>query len=272
MYKLFFYIIFGIAVILTFFLCTTKQELHQALFVYDSSYDIVETEKSTPEKKTVSKVVKTQTTPQVKTQTQNVQTVQKQQAQAPVTVQKKVTTTPKQAKTVVQNKVQQPINTQKQVQKTVQKPAVQTKNQTTTPKVVQKTETVKPQPQQVMTQEQEEIEWNKWRSRLQNQIMTDTKFPIIFPQGTAFKFSFDVDKYGRVTNVQTWSLTPSFTPYAIQCIAPVIRSYQGRPILDFPKGSMRVTTTVSGQWKISSNTKYSNASNYNDIETVRKGN
>ena len=34
--------------------------------------------------------------------------------------------------------------------------------------------------------------------------MRDSKLPNI-PIGTVFKISFDVDKYGKITNLQTWS-------------------------------------------------------------------
>ncbi len=142
-----------------------------------------------------------------------------------------------------------------------------------TQKPVAKTEknTVKPVTSTVKTeiQRQEDIVWNKWRSDIQNQLMNDVQLPII-PQGTVFKFQFDVDKYGRVTNVKTWSLTKSFTPYAIQYIAPVIKSYQGRDILNFPSGSNRTVTTVEGGWRIGKVSKYSTPNDYNDTEKVIK--
>ena len=129
----------------------------------------------------------------------------------------------------------------------------------------------KPQPA-VKTQaeiEQEEIVlWNKWRSDLQNRIMSDVKLPIV-KQGTIFKFSFDVDKYGKITNISTWSTDANYTPFAIQYIAPVIRSYQGRDFMNFPAGSNRITTTVSGAWKISDKTTYSKPSDYQDVEKIR---
>ena len=99
--------------------------------------------------------------------------------------------------------------------------------------------------------------------------MKDTKLPIV-PLGTVFKISFDVDKNGRVTNVQTWSTNSQYTPYAIEFIAPVIRSYQGKSILNFPQGSQRTKTTFTGGWKISQTSKYSNPNDYNDIERVVK--
>lgn len=120
-----------------------------------------------------------------------------------------------------------------------------------------------------LTATQEDIEWNIWRSNIQNQLMKDVKLPII-PQGTVFKFEFDVDKYGKVSNVQTFSLTPAYTPYAIQYIAPVIRSYQGRAILNFPDGTQRTSTHVIGGWKIATEVKYSTPKDYNDTETVKK--
>ncbi len=128
-----------------------------------------------------------------------------------------------------------------------------------------------PQPNKVLTAHEEEIAWNVWRSNLQNQIMKDSKsrLPNV-PNGTIFRFSFNVDKYGKITNVNTSSTNPAYTPYAIQYIAPVIRSYQGRSILNFPAGTNRVTTTVTGSWRISTSAKYSTSHDYNDIEKVKK--
>ena len=80
--------------------------------------------------------------------------------------------------------------------------------------------------------------------------MQDTKLPDI-PTGTLFQFSFNVDKYGKITNVQTGANPANYTPYAIQYIAPVIRSYQGRSILNFPEGTARTSTQVTGKWRIS---------------------
>lgn len=145
---------------------------------------------------------------------------------------------------------------------------VQVSSQTTAsaPKpVTTKTETAPV----VLTAQQEEIAWNKWRSNLNNQIMKDSKLPTM-PNGIIFKYKFTVDKYGKVSNVQTSSTTPGYTPYAIQFIAPVIRSYQGRAILNFPQGSKREYTEVSGAWKISNNSKLSTPDDYHDIEKVKK--
>lgn len=116
---------------------------------------------------------------------------------------------------------------------------------------------------------QEEIEWNVWRSKLQNQIMQDVILPNV-PIGTVFKFTFEVDKYGKISNVQTWSLDKTYTPMAIEHIAPVIRGYQGREILNFPLNSNRITTKVEGGWKISDKSVFSTPMDYNDMEKVIK--
>lgn len=241
--------------------------MHKTVFVYDSAYEIVEpkveveTVKSMPtqvaeprkvqtvQKTTQTTVAKKQTTPKTTTTTAKKKTAVSTQK----TVQKTVSVAPKTTAKTTQTK---PVQTQT-VQKTTTTPKTQT--QTTAQKQATEAERVR----------QEEILWNKWRSDLQNQIMRDTKLPIV-PQGTVFKFSFDVDKYGKVTNVHTWSTTPTYTPYAIQYIAPVIRSYQGRSILNFPAGSNRVATTVEGAWKIAQTAKYSTSADYNDSERVTR--
>ena len=120
-----------------------------------------------------------------------------------------------------------------------------------------------------ITQEEETIAWNKWHSDIQNKILKDINLPIL-PNGTIFKISFSVDKYGKITNLQTFSTNPQYTPYAIEFIAPVIRSYQGTSILNFPTNSNRIETTFQGGLKISNSSSFSSPSDYNDIEKVEK--
>ena len=136
------------------------------------------------------------------------------------------------------------------------------------PQVVQQPVTHAPQPK-VLTAQEEEIAWNKWRSNIQNRVMKDSRLPNM-PLGTVFKFSFTVDKYGKVTNVKTWSTDSRYTPYAIQYIAPTIRSYQGHSILNFPAGSNRVITDVTGTWRIATSATYSTPNDFNDIEKVTR--
>ena len=123
--------------------------------------------------------------------------------------------------------------------------------------------------QKVLTPKEEELAWNIWRSNLTNKIMKDTNLPAI-PFGTEFHFEFKVDKYGKISNLKTHTVPEKYTPYAVQYVLPVIRSYQGRSILNFPQGSQRTSTLVTGAWRISNRSLYSTPSDYNDIERIKK--
>lgn len=179
------------------------------------------------------------------------------QAQNQPVSSKPVTSTPTQTTTNTNKIAQAPVNTNSTTPKvTPVQPA------TTPTKIEQKQVTLTPQ--------EEEIAWQVWRSNLQNKIMQDVKLPNV-PQGTTFKFSFDVDKYGKISNVHTTSTNSAYTPYAIQYIAPVIKSYQGRSILNFPNGSKRTTTEFIGSFRINnSSNKYSTTQDYKDTERIIK--
>ncbi len=269
-----------LVIVATFSICAIKPELHKNIIVYDSAYTLVTEEEVKTETKEIpvmempskpvekTTVIEKKVEPKVTTYKTETPIVKTQTVTKP-----KQTATVKQTVTKPQTKtVTRPVTT------TVQKPVVKEVVKTESPKVEQKV-TVPPTPQsipskggevarsKVLTQQEETIAWNKWRSNLTNQIMQDTKLPDI-PNGVLFQFSFTVDKYGKVTNVQTGANPANYTPYAIQYIAPVIRSYQGRSILNFPSGTARTSTQVTGKWRISNTQKYSTPQDYNDIEKV----
>ena len=271
MYRLLFTLIAGILGLTTIGICALQPQMHKTFFVYNSDYVIVEPadkvevvknlpaqvnrpqkeEKKVTVQKVVKSVPKTTQKPLEKKVIKN-QPVQKiqtsQQTVNPLLSMLKETSTTESAQQKVVEKKVQPVPQSVKKEETIAKPAVQTV-----------TEEEKAR--------QEVILWNKWRSNLQNKIMSDVKLPIM-PEGTIFKFSFDVDRYGKISNVKTWSLTPAYTPYAIQYIAPVIRGYQGRDILNFPEGSNRFSTTVEGGWKISQTAKFSTPEDFKDAEKV----
>ncbi len=241
-YSLFFKILLGLAIISTICIFCAKPKMHTAVLVYSSDYTIVEPKVETTVEKSIPTV--TQQPHQKKKVEEVVNTVQNAQ----------------------NTKVEQPkTTTQTKKQTSPQTKQTQTK---TAPKT---TTTQKPKQTQArkMTQAEEEIAWNKWRSNLQNSIMRDAQLPTV-EQGTVFRFTFNVDKYGRISNVKTWSLTPSYTPIAIEYIAPVIRSYQGKSILNFPAGSERMKVEFDGKMKVASAQKYSTPQDYNDYEKIRK--
>lgn len=271
MYGLLFTLIAGILGLTTIGICALQPQMHKTFFVYNSDYVIVEP----ADKVEVVKNLPTQVN-------------QPQKEEKKVTVQKVVKSVPKTTQKPVEKKVvknsSQPVQKIQTSQQTVNPLLSMLKETSTTEsaqqKVVEKNvqtalqsvkkEETKPAAKTVSEEEkarQEVILWNKWRSNLQNKIMSDVKLPIM-PEGTIFKFSFDVDRYGKISNVKTWSLTPAYTPYAIQYIAPVIRGYQGRDILNFPEGSNRFSTTVEGGWKISQTAKFSTPEDFKDAERV----
>jgi hypothetical protein len=267
----------------------------------------VNTQTAVPQRYTTSNNTYTtvQTTPKINNRYQNVKQVVPTQTQTVTQVPKTTTTTKVQTPTTT-TKVNTPqkvvtntpqIDLQKildnnkkyqntQTQQTTTAPAPVKTTTTTTPtkiatapvgsKTTTPVVTKVPTPAhattttKVLTPQEEEIAWQIWRSNLQNKIMQDAKLPNV-PQGTIFKFTFDVDKYGKVSNIHTsCTNNAQYTPYAIQYIAPVIRAYQGRSILNFPEGSKRVTTSFVGSFKVSNSSKYSTAGDYKDTERVFK--
>lgn len=278
-YKNIFLVIIITLIIATLFVSVQKPKMHKAAFIYNSDYKIVNDVPEVKEEKNIPTITKTEYTKSSQKKLQ--ENIKNEVVQKPVynkTVEKKEFKNQKNTVLVSKEQVK-PEVIKKEVKKEAPKAiTVQTETKKSEPvqksenKVVQKTVEVQKTEQktpQTITREQEEILWNVWRSNLQNQIMKDTSLPVV-PNGTVFRFSFDVDKYGKVSNIQTYSDTKQYTPYAIQHIAPVIRSYQGKNILNFPSGTNRLTTTVKGAWKISANTKYSTPKDYNDTEIINK--
>ena len=119
-----------------------------------------------------------------------------------------------------------------------------------------------------LTEAEEIIVWNKWRSDLQNKVMRDSR--VAAPKGTVFRFSFTVNKFGQISNLKIWSDTPAYTNYAVQSLKPLLLSYQGKPILNFPARTKRITTNVQGAFVISNQDRLTSPKDYNDIERVRQ--
>ena len=141
-----------------------------------------------------------------------------------------------------------PANTQ---QKTVQIPPTQPKSSSNP----------------YMTEEEEIIAWNVWRSNIQNQIMKDSNIDFA-PYGTVFTFTFIVDKFGNVSNIKVECSHPSFMDVARNNVKPAISNLQKKPILNFPRGTKRTSTVVQGMFLIGTQTRYSTPDNYSDYERV----
>ena len=149
----------------------------------------------------------------------------------------------------------------------------QPQNQTTKKQDVvtlpQNSQNVKSQPKNpYMTEQEEIIAWNKWRANFQNTVMTNSG-NIPAPYGTAFLYSCVVDKWGNISNINTWSSNPSFTPMSKQYVKTAITKMQRTPILNFPKGSNRTTVVVEGSFIMSNVDRFATPDYYSDYERVK---
>lgn len=118
-----------------------------------------------------------------------------------------------------------------------------------------------------MTEQEEIIAWNKWRSNIQNQIMRDSDIEYA-PLGTMFSFTFVVDKFGNVSNIKVECSHPSFMDVARNNVKPAIANLQRKPILAFPKGTQRTSTVVTGVFIIGTQERFSTPSDYSDYERI----
>lgn len=184
----------------------------------------------------------------------------------PQTQQKQKYELPKSVMDIVNNKTQQ--TKQPDVIARTPEPTAKPK-----PADTPKPQQVQPAPEKVqnnapLTEAEEIIVWNKWRSDLQNKVMRDSR--VAAPKGTVFRFSFTVNKFGQISNLKIWSDTPAYTNYAVQSLKPLLLSYQGKPILNFPARTKRITTNVQGAFVISNQDRLTSPKDYNDIERVRQ--
>lgn len=245
--------------LVTLFICVSKPQMHKQALVTGEEKTFVAEEIPSAKIQASPTTIKTTQTPVKTTQTP-------------------IKTTVVQAKSVNVNTKNQNIKQSQPKVKTVQKSTqtvskivkpVEQDIKTETPKVqINEVPTPTVSEKKVLTEYEETIVWNKWRSDLQNQIMKDTK--IAAPLGTGFRFSFTVDKFGNMSNVNVWSTNPVYTDLANRVIKPVLVSYQKKSILNFPEGTKRIITNVNGGFVISRTTEYSTPSDYSDYETVKR--
>lgn len=271
MNKLISTLVITVLLLTTAIIIATKPPLHKQVMVVSSEFTFIEEQaeqQSVPQTPIVVQPAKVEVKQQVVEQKQTVTTPQQ--------VKPKVQSQPKQqtAKVVQQQKSepkvvkQSTVSSQQKVVKQVAEtkapatPVVKPKEQSPVVK-----ETVPTTPKQ-LTEQEEIIVWNQWRSNLQNRVMSDTK--ISAPVGTVFKFSFTVDKFRNISNIKVWSTNDAYTNLAVNLIKPVLQSYQGKQILEFPQGTKRVITNVTGNFVIAHTMGYSSASDYSDYEKVKK--
>ena len=275
----------------TIFVSVKRPAMHKQAIITDSNYVFVEEKNSFVDAKVANVELNNQDIAtnithnnSINIKQPEINIVEKPTTKAKIDVTDTKTSAPMVKKTVVQNNAGQ-----NQIKQTAAPKVVVTNKETKSnlPKqndetnVEKKTNVVqeKAQPtkettealvpaKKVLTESEEIIAWNKWRSDLQNQVMRDTK--IGAPIGTGFRFSFTVDKYGNMSNIKVWSTNSVYTDLAVRVIKPVLTSYQREPILVFPEGTKRVITNVTGGFVISTKTEYSTPSDYSDYEKVKR--
>lgn len=118
-----------------------------------------------------------------------------------------------------------------------------------------------------MTEQEEIIAWNKWRSNVQNQIMRNSNIEYA-PLGTMFSFNFVVDKFGNVSNIKVDCSNPNYMDVARNNVKTAITKLQNQPILNFPKGTQRKSTVVQGYFFIGLEERYSTPNNFSDFERI----
>lgn len=119
----------------------------------------------------------------------------------------------------------------------------------------------------LLQRKEENIAWNKWRSDLQNMIMSDAV--VEAPLGTWFFFSFKVDNKGKISRIKVLSSNPFYQKEAEDTIIPVIKSYSEKPFMKFPPRTKRKSVKFDGSYVIWISTEFSTPENYNDFERIQ---
>ena len=171
--------------------------------------------------------------------------------------QKVNTTTPEPIKqeVKVQTQTQKPVQQQVKVEQAVQ------------PKTVKVEQPVSTSSNPYMTEEEEIIAWNVWRSNLHNQIMKDSNIGNAM-YGTVFSFSFIVDKFGNISNIKVTAEPSMYMDIARTGVKSAISNLQKKPILNFPRGTKRTSTVVTGKFTIGTVNRFSTPKEYSDYERV----
>ncbi len=256
----------------------TDSKMHMPVIVTGTNYQISEQPQQTQKSEVKPKYNVQPVTQEIKATTAPQQKVIVQVIEEHVKTQPKTIQTTKQQPATVTKVVSQPVQTTStqnsnqelldRILKNAEKPVVEQEKpkvqQPTRPAQQVKTVKIEDKP---LTEEEEIIVWNKWRSDLQNQVMRDSK--ISAPYGTTFNFSFTVDKNGNISNINTWSDDNNYTPLAKRVIKPILTSYQHTAILKFPARTKRTIVNVTGGYTMSNTDRYSTPGDYSDYERIR---
>lgn len=272
--KVFVIISFVIATILTL---KFHPEMHHPLIIEDEHFKLTRISDNLPKNIPTSKTINIKNTQTIQKQTETnieqpiVQTVQRpsQQSQTKYVATENIQPLPKE-KNITYNKTPQVDQSQIELlQKLLNEVEKEYNIQTQTNQPQQTNTTPKNSNfnNPYMTEQEEIIAWNKWRSKLHNQIMKDANI-YYAPLGTMFSFNFVVDKFGNVSNIKVDCSNPNYMYVARDNIKGAISRLQNKPILNFPKGSQRKSTVVQGYFFMGLEDRYSTPNNFPDFERI----
>ena len=117
----------------------------------------------------------------------------------------------------------------------------------------------------------QDIDWSTWKSNFVNRILDDSMYITnldLYGLGTWFYYSFNVTDNGEIKDVFVFSLYLNEDDK--RQIRDLIRSYAHKPITIFPKDSQRKKAKVKAIMLLGETESKSNASNFNDIEKIKK--
>ena len=117
----------------------------------------------------------------------------------------------------------------------------------------------------------QDIDWSTWKSNFVNRILDDSMYITnldLYGLGTWFYYSFNVTDKGEIKDVFVFSLYLNEDDK--RQIRDLIRSYAHKPITIFPKDSQRKKAKVKAIMLLGETESKSNASNFNDIEKIKK--
>lgn len=272
-------------------ICTIKlhPSIHQPMIIEDADFKLTRiSDTITPDTVTTTTTVSEQPKIQTTVQSQDFQTVQQpiervvqpsptQNVQTEYVQPENVNTQrqriknikPKQTPNRIQNDDMSDVEMVNKILKNLQEEQPQTRPSQAKP--TQTTSTPKRNSSfknPYMTEQEEIIAWNKWRSNIQNQIMNDSDIDYA-PLGTMFMFTFVVDKYGNVSNIKVECSNANYMNIARNNVKPAIARLQKKPILNFPRGTQRTSTVVTGVFLIGTQNRYSTPNDYSDYERVK---
>ena len=267
-------------IVLTIITLKLHPDMHQPMIIEDADFKLtrISDTLSTKNIPVSSSAQKPKTTEKiVETPAPDLKTIQKEIETAKPVSQPETkyinTSTPKQQQTEKRIKTETPPEDTSQIE-LLEQILEQVEKETTEPETQTQPRTQRQKPaanpnfkNPYMTEQEEIIAWNKWRSNLQNQIMRDSQIDYA-PLGTLFLFTFVVDKYGNISNIKVECSNPNYMDIARNNVKPAIANLQKKPILNFPKGTQRTSTVVTGLFLIGTQERYSTPNDFSDYERV----